>query len=90
MSIPKAVTLISMPCGIVTSRWSASPRHFAAEHQDLARHSTYALTTRYTHSRLYDLAAAVRAADPHGAHGNGKHILAATGTDGNGQNKSLP
>ncbi len=29
------------------------------EHQDLARHSTYALTARYSHSRLYDLAAAV-------------------------------
>ena len=30
------------------------------EHQDLARHSTYALTSRYTHSRFYDLAAAVK------------------------------
>src|SRR5262249_31831577 len=30
------------------------------EHQDLARHSTYALTSRYTHSRFYDLAAAVQ------------------------------
>lgn len=29
-----------------------SPR----EHQDLARHSTYALTARYSHSRFYDLA----------------------------------
>jgi hypothetical protein len=28
------------------------------EHQDLARHSTYALTGRYTYSRMYDLAAA--------------------------------
>src|SRR5262249_29948641 len=34
-----------------------SPR----EHQDLARHSTYALTSRYTHSRFHDLATAVRA-----------------------------
>ena len=33
-----------------------SPR----EHQDLARHSTYALTARYSHSRFYDLAAAVQ------------------------------
>jgi site-specific recombinase XerD len=52
------------------------------EHQDLARHSTYALTGRYTHSRLYDLAAAVNGlpsivpAEPAG------ETLAATGTEG--------
>jgi hypothetical protein len=33
-----------------------SPR----EHQDLARHSTYSMTARYTHSRAYDLVAAVQ------------------------------
>ena len=37
-----------------------SPGISPREHQDLARHSTYALTTRYTHSRFYDLAAAVQ------------------------------
>ncbi len=31
----------------------------AREHQDLARHSTYALTSRYSHSKFYDLSAAV-------------------------------
>jgi len=30
------------------------------EHQDLARHSSYALTGRYTHSRFHDLASAVQ------------------------------
>ena len=55
-----------------------SPR----EHQDLARHSTYAMTSRYTHSRFYDLSAAVQglplpmAPVPH------SQPLAATGTDG--------
>ena len=50
------------------------------EHQDLARHSTYALTSRYTHSRLYDLAAAVQSLPiPAGLN---PQTLAATGTDG--------
>lgn len=58
-----------------------SPR----EHQDLARHSTYSLTSRYTHSRFYDLAAAVQSLPipttttttaPQAG------VLAATGTDG--------
>ena len=56
-----------------------SPR----EHQDLARHSTYALTSKYSHSRFYDLAAAVQGlpiqmAGP----GTQSQELAATGTDG--------
>jgi site-specific recombinase XerD len=56
-----------------------SPR----EHQDLARHSTYAMTSRYTHSRAYDLAAAVQGlpiqmAGP----APQSQPLAATGTDG--------
>jgi hypothetical protein len=54
----------------------------AREHQDLARHSTYALTSRYSHSRFYDLSAAVQSlpipTDPQAA----RQTLAATGTDG--------
>lgn len=55
-----------------------SPR----EHQDLARHSTYAMTSRYTHSRFYDLSAAVQAL-PIPTAGPGPEALSATGTDGN-------
>ena len=58
-----------------------SPR----EHQDLARHSTYALTSRYSHSRFYDLAAAVNGLPsilpPERAPDAGVGVLAATGTD---------
>jgi hypothetical protein len=55
-----------------------SPR----EHQDLARHSTYALTSRYSHSRFYDLAAAVQALPiPTAGSGPEAGVLAATGTD---------
>jgi integrase len=55
-----------------------SPR----EHQDLARHSTYALTSRYSHSRLYDLAAAVQSL-PIPMKGKPQaEALKATGTDG--------
>jgi site-specific recombinase XerD len=50
------------------------------EHQDLARHSTYALTGRYTHSRLYDLAAAVNGLPSFAPAGS--EAPAATGTDG--------
>src|SRR5271155_5883841 len=53
-----------------------SPR----EHQDLARHSTYALTSRYSHSRFYDLAAAVQSLPIPTA--TGPEALQATGTDG--------
>jgi hypothetical protein len=52
------------------------------EHQDLARHSTYALTGRYTHSRLYDLAAAVDALPPIIPGPESPEALAATGTEG--------
>ncbi len=53
------------------------------EHQDLARHSTYALTSRYTHSRFYDLAAAVQALPiPTFGRGLESQVLAATGTEG--------
>ena len=55
-----------------------SPR----EHQDLARHSTYALTSRYSHSRFYDLAAAVQSLPIPMASGTERETLAATGTDG--------
>jgi integrase len=56
-----------------------SPR----EHQDLARHSTYALTSRYSHSRFYDLAAAVQTLPiPTGTPGTDALTLAANGTDG--------
>ena len=52
-----------LPFRFVTgiSRWLAR-REFPLprEHQDLARHSTYAMPSRYTHSRFYDLAAAVQ------------------------------
>jgi integrase len=53
------------------------------EHQDLARHSTYALTGRYTHARFYDLSAAVQTlpismTGPTPTAGE----LPATGTDG--------
>jgi site-specific recombinase XerC len=54
-----------------------SPR----EHQDLARHSTYALTSRYSHSRFYDLAAAVQGL-PIPTAGRAPQALPATGTDG--------
>ena len=54
------------------------------EHQDLARHSTYALTARYTHSRFYDLAAAVQSLPiPIGDLQAEGQKLRATGTDGN-------
>jgi hypothetical protein len=51
------------------------------EHQDLARHSTYSLTSRYTHARFYDLAAAVQAL-PIPTAPAGPEVLSATGTDG--------
>ena len=55
-----------------------SPR----EHQDLARHSTYALTSKYSHSRFYDLSAAVQSLPiPTKTRPNGE-ALSATGTDG--------
>jgi integrase len=62
----------------------------AREHQDLARHSTYALTSKYSHSRFYDLSAAVqglpiRMVGP----GTEPQSLAATGTDGRAE-KSGP
>jgi hypothetical protein len=55
------------------------------EHQDLARHSTYNLTGRYTHSRAYDLATAVQSlAIPFSTQSPDRQAgrLAATGTDG--------
>ena len=76
----------SLRHGYITmvGKTGVSPR----EHQDLARHSTYAMTSRYTHSRFYDLAAAVQALPiPMGAEQD-KQALSATGTDGRGP-KSL-
>jgi len=56
-----------------------SPR----EHQDLARHSTFAMTARYTHTRLTELGDAVQAlALPKDAL---PAAVAATGTDGGGE-----
>jgi hypothetical protein len=53
------------------------------EHQDLARHSSYALTSRYSHSRFYDLAAAVQSLPiPTAGPRQEATPLAATGTDG--------
>jgi hypothetical protein len=53
------------------------------EHQDLARHSTYSLTSKYTHSRFCDLAAAVQTLRiPTARPSQEAPALAATGTDG--------
>jgi len=56
----------------------------ACEHMDLARHSSYSMTARYSHSRFYDLAAAVQSL-PIPATGPGPDVdrqeLRATGTD---------
>lgn len=55
----------------------------AREHMDLARHSSYAMTSRYTHSRSYDLAAAVQGLPiPTGVTQTERQELRATGTDG--------
>ena len=54
----------------------------AREHQDLARHSTYALTSRYSYSRFYDLSAAVQGLPIPTAGPGESQTLAATGTDG--------
>jgi hypothetical protein len=51
------------------------------EHQDLARHSTYNMTARYTHSRAYDLAAAVQNL-PIPIDSPDQKAAATTGTDG--------
>jgi hypothetical protein len=69
-------------------------RDFAEELQDLARHSSYAMTARYSHSRFYDLAAAVQTlailtTEPQA------EVLSAPGTEGraltdNGQNSLGP
>jgi site-specific recombinase XerD len=50
-------------------------------HQELARHSSYALTGRYTHAHLHDLAGAVAELPPL-VPSPGPGELAATGTDG--------
>jgi integrase len=55
----------------------------AREHMDLARHSSYAMTARYSHAQFYDLAAAVQFLPlPTGGLGPQSHTMAATGTDG--------
>ena len=53
-------------------------------HQELARHSTYAMTGRYTHARLHDLAATVAALPPLLSSQDAckKEAVAATGTEG--------
>jgi integrase len=60
-----------------------SPR----EHQDLARHATYNQTSRYSHSRMYDLAEAVqRLPIPLTGPATGDaETLRATGTDGHAE-----
>lgn len=70
--------------GYSIGKAGVSPR----EHQDLARHSTYALTSRYSHSRFYDLAAAVQSL-PIPITGPGPDTLAATGTEGKISRKKL-
>jgi site-specific recombinase XerD len=60
------------------------------EHQDLARHSTYALTSRYSHSRFYDLSAAVQSLPIPLAGPLAPEALRATGTDGKAQNSLGP
>jgi integrase len=63
----------------MVGKMGVSPR----EHQDLARHSTYSMTARYTHSRAYDLAAAVQGLPiPTDSPERTADTLAATGTDG--------
>jgi hypothetical protein len=48
-----------------------------------ARHSSYSMTARYSHSRFYDLAAVVRALPiPTASPGPQPQVLAATGTEG--------
>ena len=60
------------------------------EHQDLARHSTYSMTARYTHTRAYDLAAAVKQLPiPTDSPDRETSELAATGTDGSQKNLGL-
>jgi len=59
------------------------------EHQDLARHSTYTLTSRYTHSRFYDLAAAVQSLPIPVTPSTGREVLSATGTDSHRAQNSL-
>src|SRR5262249_47678531 len=53
----------------------------AREHMDLARHSSYSMTARYSHSNFYDLAAAVENL-PIAVSESQAEVLAATGTDG--------
>lgn len=61
-------------------RSGASPK----VHQDLARHSTYTLTGRYTHARFHDLAAVVDAMPSilGTTAERAREDVAATGTDG--------
>jgi integrase/recombinase XerC len=61
----------------------------AREHMDLARHSSYAMTARYSHSRFYDLAAAVQAL-PIPSTGLQAEVLSATGTDGHAMTENGP
>lgn len=59
----------------------------AREHMDLARHSSYAMTARYSHAQFYDLAAAVRSLPlPTACPSTEAPPLAATGTDGRSKN----
>ena len=63
----------------MVGKMGVSPR----EHQDLARHSTYSMTARYTHSHAYDLAAAVQGLPiPTDSPERETTVVAATGTDG--------
>jgi hypothetical protein len=62
----------------------------AREHMDLARHSSYTMTARYSHSRPYDLAAAVQSLPiPTGGLDSESLALRAKETDG-GQNPLGP
>jgi integrase len=63
----------------------------AKEHQELARHSTYALTGKYTHSKFYDCAAAVQGLPIQLSGGPSIEAGAvrATGTDGKGASNGI-
>jgi len=62
----------------------------AREHMDLARHSSYAMTSRYSHSRFYDLAAAVQSLPiPTAGPDTERQAVRATGTDGATGSKNL-
>jgi integrase len=59
-------------------------------HQELARHSSYAMTGRYTHARLHDLAATVAGMPSLIPPAPSSTTAAATGTDGKSADRVCP